>query len=144
MNPALLEAYGKLLDGMGDRVEAGKYLFLSGARQAEYTEPITLFLARHGTSGARSLMARFPAAVRRLPFNELPPTLQAELSVFPDAGKFSFGRMPPPAAVRPQTSRDVFAGLAATVVFLVFMVALVIGVITLVRWAFSVIGRLAT
>ena len=32
LEPALLEAYGALLDSLGDRFEGGKYLFLSGER----------------------------------------------------------------------------------------------------------------
>ena len=40
VDPPLLEEYGRLLDSVGDRVEAGKYLFLSGVRSPAYDAAI--------------------------------------------------------------------------------------------------------
>ena len=41
--PAVLERYGQLLEQTGDRLEAGKYLFLSGVRRSEYKPAIDVF-----------------------------------------------------------------------------------------------------
>lgn len=79
VEPAILEAYGRLLDTLGDRVEAGKYLFLCGARPQEYEAPIALFKRRHGKSGYRYLLSQLPAAVRRLEFGELPAAVRDDL-----------------------------------------------------------------
>ena len=38
------------LDQLGDRLEAGKFLFLSGMRKPDYAAPIALFLERYAAS----------------------------------------------------------------------------------------------
>jgi hypothetical protein len=64
---------------MGDDIEAGKYLFLSGGRTAEYAPAIALFLQRHSRAGWRSLVATFPTRVRRARWADLPAEVRAEL-----------------------------------------------------------------
>src|SRR5438874_9382404 len=76
----VLERYGQLLESVADRVEAGKYLSLSGVRRPEYEPSIQLFLSRHSRAGAKSLVAQFPTRIRRRPLNELPPRVIAELA----------------------------------------------------------------
>jgi hypothetical protein len=77
-DPSLYEQLGCVLLKMGDDLEAGKYLFLSGERAAEYTKPIELFLGRYKTRGS-DVMWACPKAVRRLPVDSLPPAVQEEL-----------------------------------------------------------------
>ena len=62
----LYERYGKLLLDLGELVEAGKYLFLSGRRHPEYDEAIAVYLSRHPES--RLLFYSFPSGAR---FREL-------------------------------------------------------------------------
>jgi hypothetical protein len=78
----VLERYGQLLESVGDRIEAGKYLFLSGVRQPDYQPSIHLFLNRYSRSGPKSLVAQFPSRIRCRPLNELPPQVVAELAEF--------------------------------------------------------------
>jgi hypothetical protein len=56
-------AYGELLLGVGDLVEAGKYLFLSGARNDEFVPAIDLYLHRYKIHW-RVLVATFPRAAK--------------------------------------------------------------------------------
>lgn len=139
VDPSILEAYGALLDSMGDRVEAGKYLFLSGVREPHYADAISLFLDRHGQGGVTSLVGLFPASVRRLPFEQLPPAVQADLRArggSPDLFRGKNWSEPSRPRLR---WLDNAAGFAAVLVFLFFIASLVIGVVTLSRWAFGLI-----
>jgi hypothetical protein len=73
LEPEFLEVYGVLLDSMGDRFEAGKYLFLSGRRIDAYVDPIELFLDRTRRSHVNDLIAQFPAQIRTRGLGNLPP-----------------------------------------------------------------------
>ena len=46
-NAELYERYGRLLEELGDRFEAGRFLFLSGVRKPQYAEAIELYLKRY-------------------------------------------------------------------------------------------------
>lgn len=76
-NAELYEEFGALLLRMGDDVQAGRFLFLSGKRRPEYQPAIDLFLRKHVRRG--ELFASFPAQVRRRPWVELPDQVQQEL-----------------------------------------------------------------
>lgn len=99
-DPALYEQYGVLLLHMGDLIEAGRFLFLSGRRQQAYERPIALFLKRTSRAGYRSLLAGFPNAARRLTWDELPAQLQEDLQAAGvpkiDPGSRLWARLPPP------------------------------------------------
>src|SRR5262245_8259364 len=62
-NLELYEEYGRLSLRMGDAPEAGRFLFLSGARKPEYEEAIHLYLEKHGQSPA-GLFRSFPQKAR--------------------------------------------------------------------------------
>ena len=64
----LYERYGMLLLDLGEMVEAGKYLFLSGRRSPEYDEAIAVYLSRHPKSRPELLFRSFPSGAR---FREL-------------------------------------------------------------------------
>ena len=64
----LYERYGKLLLDLGELVEAGKYLFLSGRRHPEYDEAIEVYLSCHPESRPELLFRSFPLRAR---FREL-------------------------------------------------------------------------
>lgn len=78
----VIERYGQLLLRMGDDVEAGKYLWLSGVRRDEYEPAIALFLHRHGRHGRENLLAQIPKSFRRTTFSELPLEIQNELTKY--------------------------------------------------------------
>lgn len=60
----LYERYGRLLLDLGEMVEAGKYLFLSGRRDPEYDEAIAVYLSRHPRSRPELLFRSFPSGAR--------------------------------------------------------------------------------
>jgi hypothetical protein len=79
-HPEVVERYGQLLLSLGDEMEAGKYLWLSGVRTAAHEPAIALFLRRHGRHGRAALLGQLPKSFRRLAFNQLPTELRRELS----------------------------------------------------------------
>ena len=139
MEPAILERYGRLLDSLGERVEAGKYLFLSGARLPEYAEAIALFKARTAKLRESALASQFPSALRRLRFDELPATLQRDLRELGVAEK-AFGRQPRRTRAEPTRVARVVdrlvIGLAIAVLGL-FLVALALGIGVIGRWVWT-------
>ena len=60
----LYERYGTLLMELGELVEAGKYLFLSGRRRPEYDQAIGTYLSRHPEDRPEVLYYSFPSAAR--------------------------------------------------------------------------------
>lgn len=80
-SPKLYEKYGHVLWQMGDLIEAGKYLFISGNRHPEYSEAIQLFLSRWGNGGWHQLKSSFPRKIRQLPLSSFPEQLQNELII---------------------------------------------------------------
>ena len=139
VDPAILERYGWLLDSLGDRVEGGKYLFLSGVRVPEYAEAIAVFRRRHAKGRGNALAGLFPAGVRSLRFDELPNALQhdlRELSVDPNA--FGNRREPSKPAERRIGERLIIA--AALAVLAVFVLALVLGIGVMGKWLLSFFG----
>ena len=52
---------------------------MSGARAPEYAAAIELFLTRNAARRDVDFVALFPAAVRKLPFEQLPAQLQEDL-----------------------------------------------------------------
>jgi hypothetical protein len=78
-SPELCEQFGKLLLQMGDDLQAGKYLFLSGVRLTEYESAIRLYVRRYSRAGWQSLLGSFPAAARRAVWADMPQTVKNEL-----------------------------------------------------------------
>jgi hypothetical protein len=132
----LLEAYGRLLDSLGDRVEAGKYLFLSGARTQEYADAITLFRVRNAKRGGKDLVAEMPAAVRRQSFTELPASVQADLRVMGVTPEL-FGRTVRTAVPSSWSGRLAIAG--ALVAAVVLVLAIVLGLRVMASWMWKLI-----
>jgi hypothetical protein len=132
----ILEEYGRLLDALGDRVEGGKYLFLSGARSEQYLPSIELFKTRHGRRHGRDLVAQFPSAFRGQAFERIDPALREELAalgVTPD----SFGARRESGAAHiplaPWRGHLAVAMFLAVLLFLFF--AIIVGLQTMVGWA---------
>ncbi len=60
---------------MGDDIEAGKYLFLSGVRDKEYLDAINKYLKRFKNTSIADLHSNFPRSIRRIQLEELPPVV---------------------------------------------------------------------
>jgi hypothetical protein len=78
-NPTTAEQLGSLLLNMGDDIQAGRYLFVSGVRKPEYQPSIDTFLRRHSRHGWRNLLAALPATVKRCAWSEIPSVVREEL-----------------------------------------------------------------
>ncbi len=64
---------------MGDAVEAGKYLFLSGVRKPEYETPIALFIGRYTRRDPLQLYHALPRPGRLARRDAYPPVVAAHL-----------------------------------------------------------------
>ena len=136
--PEILERYGVLLESLGDRLEAGKYLYLSGVRRPEYEYAIALFLQRHAKLDGPALVSRLPPAIRRTPFNELPPAVQADLDAR-GVRHSAFGVPVRPRAVQHQrTWTDRALMIAALVVMLFFFASLAVGGWKVTEWVWGI------
>jgi hypothetical protein len=78
-SPRLYERYGELLLKLGERYEAGKYLFLSGERNQEYEEAISLFLNRHSNVPSNDIVRQFPRGARLEDVSHYPEPLRSDL-----------------------------------------------------------------
>ena len=138
--PALLERYGRLLDALGERYEAGKYLFLSGAWGPDCEDAIQLFLSRNAQRLDDDFVQLFPAAVRRLPFEQLPRRVQDELQARGVRGdRFSgAGRIVPPVRYR---WRDRMHMAVAVCITALFVVALGLGIAQMVNWLWRTVSN---
>jgi hypothetical protein len=72
------EEYGKLLLRMGDWIEAGRFLFLSGARKVAYEEAIALYLSKH-RGGPAELFRSFPRKARLVVLSTYPSAVERDL-----------------------------------------------------------------
>lgn len=137
VSPEILERYGVLLESLGDRLEAGKYLYLSGVRRPEYEYPIALFLQRHSKLDGPALVSRLPNAVRRIPFNELPPAVQADLDAR-GVRHSAFGVRERPRIVHQRTWTDHLLMIAAIIVMLFFFASLAVGGWKVTEWVWGI------
>jgi hypothetical protein len=78
----LFEALGAVLLKMSDLPEAGRFLFLSAARQPEYEQAIEVFLRRHRCAHWRDFFNVFPRRARLATLSEYPDRLAEELRQF--------------------------------------------------------------
>lgn len=137
-DPAVLERYGRLLESLGERLEAGKYLFLSGVRIPEYAEAIALFRTRHAKRRGSALVSLLPAGIRRMRFGDLPGALQRDLIEL-GVTEAVFERSRRAATALRFRDRVTIAG--ALVVTAVFVLALILGIGVLGEWLWSFFGR---
>ena len=137
---AVFEWYGQLLESLGDRVEAGKYLYLSGARSDAYSETIALFIARHAKRRGKDLVAQLPSAVRRQSFAALPAAVQEDLRrIGVDPACFGPARNVV-ASATPWRNRLTTTGLM--VVAVAFLIAIVVGFRVIFSWVWNLFARL--
>jgi len=142
--PVVLETYGKLLDALGDRYEAGKYLFLSGSRAPEYVAAIEIYIGRTRKLPVNALMAQFPSALHHQGIGHLPDAVRQYLVERGLPQSEAERREPNPAAFT-LAGPQVITGWKAKVIgagLLVFLVLIVmsilVGFVTMVSWLFGV------
>ena len=129
---ALYERYGRLLLDLHEKLEAGKFLFLSGRRRPEYQGAIDLYLSRITSD---RLYYSFPRAARLRRASDYPVAVRSDL----ERAGFQ-------VPVKPECEQDepfftwgcwvavgVLAVLAVTVV-----VWAAIGLWVTVKWLFTV------
>lgn len=74
----LYERYGRFLLDIGEMVEAGKYLFLSGRRSPQYEQTISVYLERH-MPNPEHMYFSFPRAARLNDIDEYPEEVRRTL-----------------------------------------------------------------
>ncbi len=126
---ALYERYGQVLLQTGDLLEAGKYLFLSGARRPEYSAAIAEYRRRFGRDGPYTLYGSFPSKARLKTIREYPVSLQEELSAdgFPER----IGADSLPGASKVGGSE--WGGCVIVAILLFILLCIVVGLVTIVR-----------
>jgi hypothetical protein len=136
LEPDFLEAYGALLDSLGDRFEAGKYLFLSGKRGDAYAEPIDTFLYRTRRTHVNDLVGQFPAAIRHHGLGHLPEIVRSELKQRGADPEELQRREPLIPSAPPLGWRDrLIIGLVIGALLAVLATSFV-GCVAIIRWAF--------
>ncbi len=126
-HPDLFVRYGELLLEMGDTLEAGKYLFLSGVRKPEYEEAIRLYLQRHRNADLNQLVDSFPGVARCHSFEEYPEPVAAYLrqrAVASGKGALRESR------ARRRTTSDDFSWGCAIAIVIAIAVFLMLGALT--------------
>ena len=133
LDPEFLEAYGILLDTLGDRFESGKYLFLSGRRKPSYREPIELFWHRNRNAHIKSIITLFPRAIHKHGLGNLPQIVRDELRARGVDSDLLNRRQPSLFPEPTQRKRDLILG--ATIAILLAIV-FSIGTVTILGWLF--------
>ena len=72
-------AFGELLFLMGDLVEAGKYLFLSGSRESKFIESIDIYKSKFNSNSHQQLYSSFPSRAQLNKLSDYPQIVMNEL-----------------------------------------------------------------
>jgi len=127
--PEFYRAYGELLFRMGDLREAGRFLFLSGARESNYSNVIAIFLSQFENSNKNNLYSAFPARARLAKLSDYPAAVADELKKrgFQEIIRHSAA---PPV---PKKFRDKVKGGCLAVFIIIIVILLGIGLIKLIE-----------
>jgi hypothetical protein len=132
----IYEKLGLVLLRMQDLAEAGKYLFLSGARKPEYLEPIEIFIGRYQKK-PHNLYNQFPRSARLAKIEDYPPAVADALRAlnFPEILRNDAGY-----AAADRGGEEGFFGLAVLLAVVVaILVLLVLGLIKLLEIVFRIL-----
>lgn len=134
---SVLEAYGDLLDSLGDRVEAGKFLLLSGARTASNSEAVALYLSRTKKASGDVLISQLPKAIQRLGLGHLPPAFR-DFLVSRGASRSVVERTEPTVREVPRKGTATSVVLSVTVILVIVLlgVACITGLWVMAEWIF--------
>jgi tetratricopeptide (TPR) repeat protein len=92
-NTELYETYGIVLLKMGDLIEAGKYLFLSGKRNQEYIEAIDLYKYKYfRDSYGPSIIISFPKKARKFKLSDYPDNVKRDLEKYSLPKRIKIGK----------------------------------------------------
>ncbi len=134
-DPEFLKAYGLLLDSLGDRFEAGKFLFLSGIQPSSGQESIDFFRSRTKHLHIKNTLSLFPKSIRKHGLGRLPQNVRNELQEL-GADLFELKRLEPHSSPASRQSNDTLL-IAAVFGFLIVMVlCALLGIVTIYRWDF--------
>ena len=133
---SVLEQYGRTLAELGDMVEAGKYLFLSGQRGAEVDPAIDVFLKRHGRGTLPNLVAQFPKGIRYADLGALPPVVTSDLERLglPNETRKKRSAAQRAASVDALDVRHSLALIGCALIGIVLVAATVLGLGLILRW----------
>ena len=134
IEPDFLEAYGVLLNDLGDRFQAGKYLFLSGKRHEAYTEAISLYLDRTRRTHVNDLIRQFPARIRRQGLGHLSKIVRTELENRGATSKDLQRRDEIPSPYSSASWGDRYGLWVMGGVLILFLISAIIGFVIIVRW----------
>lgn len=139
--------YGELLVKLGDTMEGGRYLFLSGFRGAETDGAVELYLSRFKRAAPVDLVRSFPASARLEKIADYPKSTARELGErgVTDTSTASRGERPTLESI--SAGGGFFATLAAFAVMLMFIAPWLIGVGAVIYWTaifLAYLARLAT
>jgi len=132
---------GEVLLKMGDKVEAGKYLFLSGVRKKEYEQTIELFLNRY-SKNADQLLYVFPksARVNLEAYPENVKELLVSRGYSKAWGQLRKARNQPVPRTKWQKVKDTIFGLLIIVLIVIFVIGLIEilsnGFRVIIKWLF--------
>jgi hypothetical protein len=138
-DPALCERLGVVLLRMGDLVEAGKYLFLSGAREPFYEEPIRIYVRRYTAKAARQplqLYYTFPRAARLAHRHDYPAIVAGELARLGLPEKLP-ARHERRGAASGLSGANKMIGLGCLIFIVAVLGLAVIGLVTILQWVRS-------
>jgi hypothetical protein len=121
----LYEIYGKLLLDLGEKCEAGKYLFLSSKRNVEYQCAINLFLSRYRKAGWRSLISSFPVIARVYALENLKEPLYSELKEWGLPEKHEVNYKAPPLLT--ETAKELMTRIVVTCLILWLLIRICAG-----------------
>jgi Family of unknown function (DUF6584) len=102
-DPDRCEAYGQILLQMNDLKEAGRYLFVSGARKPEYQDAIAIFMEKFATMKARNRLLSLPARIHRVDIDDWPASVIEDLKrleVFEEIRNYQQDHAPPATSRR--------------------------------------------
>jgi len=134
LEPEILEAYGRILDSLGDKCEAGKYLFLSGQRAPQYAEAIQIFLDRHRKTSVSGLIASFPSQIRHHGLGHLPAVVRDELDFRGATADVLERQEPLPYGVHEPSWHDKALLGGCLLLVALFLGVFLVGVVSIVRW----------
>jgi hypothetical protein len=137
-DPILYHRYGDLLLKMGDDIEAGKYLFLSGVREKQYEQVINLFVRRHTKKDHPNLFDTFPAHARLGSLQGYPEATAKDLQ---GLGFPSTWEKKRPEARRPTRGSKLKAYLGLGLIGFLLL-CLLVGIITGIVKVISIIGAI--
>ena len=140
-DPRILREYGRILEDLGDRVEAGKYLFLSGDRGPDAEPAIQIFLERHSKGQLGDLVRQFPRGIRAADLAALPAVVSRDLEAL---GLPKHGRRAPDSmverAVPKQSIGDYAALIGCASAGFVLLAALILGLGVIMDWIVTLVG----